>query len=297
MNKLPPLLAMRAFEAVGRTGSVREAAEELGVSSGAVTQHVHALESASQDSSGAAEWLEAIELTAQGKVYLPHLAKGFAVLRTAHDQLESSKRSGHLLISTYPSLATKWLGPLMFAWKRGTSRRHRHDQRRTSRARAGIRRGGFPHQLREPAPVSRSRFTHLFTDRLIVVAKSRAARAHGSSQRAGRPQEVAAAVGRLGQRVPGSADLERLVCNRRSQRRRIASRPGFLIPGRGGRRRRRGSGLRVGPVFRRRERTDPRHARAGHAARVAAARVAFSGLERRGPRGPSERHSIHMDHQ
>ena len=44
MNKLLPLLAMRAFEAVGRTGSVREAAGELGVSSGAITQHVHSLE-------------------------------------------------------------------------------------------------------------------------------------------------------------------------------------------------------------------------------------------------------------
>ena len=55
MNKLPPLLAMRAFEAVGRTGSVREAAGELGVSSGAITQHVHALETHLEDSPGAAE--------------------------------------------------------------------------------------------------------------------------------------------------------------------------------------------------------------------------------------------------
>ena len=168
MNKLPPLLAMRAFEAVGRTGSVREAAVELGVSSGAITQHVHALEThlevrlVQRNGRG-------IELTAQGKLYLPHLTKGFAELRNAHDQLEISKRSSHLLISTYPSLATKWLGPLMFAWKKQHPNASAtvsgvHPEPALDDGEADFRISyGNRHRFH-------SRFTYLFTDRLVVVA-------------------------------------------------------------------------------------------------------------------------------
>ncbi len=168
MNRLPPLLAIRAFEAVGRNGSVREAALELGVSSGAITQHVHALEThlgirlVQRNGRG-------IELTAQGKLYLPHLTKGFVELRAAHDQLEISKRSGHLLISTYPSLATKWLGPLMFAWKKqhptaSATISGVHPEPALEAGEADFRISyGSRHRFH-------SRFTHLFTDRLIVVA-------------------------------------------------------------------------------------------------------------------------------
>jgi LysR family glycine cleavage system transcriptional activator len=168
MNKLPPLLAMRAFEAVGRTGSVREAAVELGVSSGAITQHVHALERHLQtrlvQRSG-----RGIELTAQGKLYLPHLTKGFAELCTAHEQLEIGKRSSHLLISTDPSLATKWLGPLIFDWKKQNPHASAtisgvHPEPALEAGEADFRISyGNRHRFH-------SRYTHLFTDRLVVVA-------------------------------------------------------------------------------------------------------------------------------
>jgi LysR family transcriptional regulator, glycine cleavage system transcriptional activator len=41
---LPPLNALRAFEAAGRLGSFKEAAAELGVTHGAVSRHVSLLE-------------------------------------------------------------------------------------------------------------------------------------------------------------------------------------------------------------------------------------------------------------
>ena len=44
MRNLPPLNALRAFEAAGRAMTFRAAAEELGVTQGAVAQHVRALE-------------------------------------------------------------------------------------------------------------------------------------------------------------------------------------------------------------------------------------------------------------
>ena len=114
--KCPPLAAIRAFEAVGRTGSVNLAATELGVTSGAITQHVHSLEKhvgrRLVERSG-----RGIELTVLGKLYLPRLTLGFAEIRKALDDMERGNDANHLVISTYPSLATKWLGPLMFNWK------------------------------------------------------------------------------------------------------------------------------------------------------------------------------------
>ena len=44
MKNLPPLPALRAFEAVARLGSVVQAADELHVTHGAVSQQVRALE-------------------------------------------------------------------------------------------------------------------------------------------------------------------------------------------------------------------------------------------------------------
>ncbi|MFP4899770.1 LysR family transcriptional regulator, partial [Paraburkholderia sp. BR14261] len=41
---LPPLNALRAFEAAGRLGSFKDAAAELHVTPGAVSQHVRLLE-------------------------------------------------------------------------------------------------------------------------------------------------------------------------------------------------------------------------------------------------------------
>jgi len=44
LRRLPPLNALKAFEAAARSESITRAAEELGVTPGAVSQHVKALE-------------------------------------------------------------------------------------------------------------------------------------------------------------------------------------------------------------------------------------------------------------
>ncbi len=97
--KSPPLAAIRAFEAVGRTGSVNLAAAELGVTSGAITQHVHTLEKCVGrrlvERSG-----RGIDLTAWGKLYLPRLTAGFTEFRKALDDLERGNDANHLVIST-----------------------------------------------------------------------------------------------------------------------------------------------------------------------------------------------------
>jgi DNA-binding transcriptional LysR family regulator len=43
-NPLPPLTALRAFEATARLGSVSRAADELHVTHGAISRHIRSLE-------------------------------------------------------------------------------------------------------------------------------------------------------------------------------------------------------------------------------------------------------------
>ncbi|QQC65971.1 transcriptional regulator GcvA [Paraburkholderia ginsengisoli] len=79
---LPPLNALRAFEAAGRLGSFKEAAAELHVTHGAVSQHVRLLEG----------WLGAslferhnrrVELTSAAKAYLDEIGPLFDKLSQA----------------------------------------------------------------------------------------------------------------------------------------------------------------------------------------------------------------------
>jgi LysR family glycine cleavage system transcriptional activator len=79
--KLPPLNAVKAFEAAGRTGGFSRAAAELHVTPGAVSRQVHKLE----DYLGAALFTRSgpeLRLTEQGKAYL-------AVVQDALARLES----------------------------------------------------------------------------------------------------------------------------------------------------------------------------------------------------------------
>ena len=168
MTKPPPLAAIRAFEAVGRTGSVKQAAVELGVTSGAITQHVHALETHLNrrlvQRSG-----RGIELTVWGRLYLPRLVSAFEELRKAELEVERAGQTSRLVISTYPSLATKWLGPLMFAWKGQHPKACAliagvHPEPRLDDDEADFR-ISYGNRHRHHA-----RYMRLFTDRVIVVA-------------------------------------------------------------------------------------------------------------------------------
>jgi len=114
---MPPLRAIYAFEAVGRCGSVSAAAEELEVSPGAITQQVHLLERFLNvrlvERSG-----RGIRLTSWGAMYLPHAAGAMEQLRKGGRDLAQVRRSNHLRVSALPSLTNRWLGPLLFEWKK-----------------------------------------------------------------------------------------------------------------------------------------------------------------------------------
>jgi LysR family glycine cleavage system transcriptional activator len=116
MRVLSPLRAIQAFEAVGRCGSVTAAAEELGVSPGAVSQQVHVLE-AHLKVRLVRRCGRAIQLTNWGKIYLSRATAAFELLQRGEHDINRERRSTHLAISALPSMTNRWLGPLLFKWK------------------------------------------------------------------------------------------------------------------------------------------------------------------------------------
>ena len=108
MNRLPPLNALKAFEASGRHLNFRLAADELGVTHGAVAQHVRALEV--RVGVKLFERLpRGLALTDDGRKYLAPVRRAFELI--AHATEELRPQQAVLNISVTPSFATKWLVP------------------------------------------------------------------------------------------------------------------------------------------------------------------------------------------
>lgn len=110
--KKVPLTWLQAFEAAGRTGSFKAAAEELSVSPSNISHQVRDLEA----------WLGTllfsrqggrITLTQEGKAYLPGLTAGFSSIREASDQARPEFE--RLRIGTFPFLSNELLVPRMDA--------------------------------------------------------------------------------------------------------------------------------------------------------------------------------------
>ncbi len=109
-RKLPPLNALRAFEAAARHLSFSKAAEELGVTPAAVSHQIKGLE----DFLGVVLFqrlTRALRLSDAAQAALPALRDGFAKLAEASESLKSQADSAVLMVSAGPSLAAKWLVP------------------------------------------------------------------------------------------------------------------------------------------------------------------------------------------
>src|SRR5882672_6942337 len=99
---LPPLNALRAFEAAARHLSFKRAAVELSVTQAAVSHQVRALEA----QLGTALFVRlhrALELTPAGARYLPALSEAFDRLDEATLALRASPRTPRLVLSVVPS--------------------------------------------------------------------------------------------------------------------------------------------------------------------------------------------------
>ena len=107
-NPPPTLNALRAFEAAARPLNFRLAAEELGVTQGAVAQHVRSLE-ADLGLKLFDRLPRALALTAPGRGYADHLRRAFALMAEATSALRPEPLRS--TISVTPTFASKWLIP------------------------------------------------------------------------------------------------------------------------------------------------------------------------------------------
>ena len=103
---LPPLNALRAFEAAARHESFARAAHELHVTQGAVSRHVKLLE----EHLGLVLFRrlpQGIELTAPGRALLPELTASFERIARATRLVTDGDRE--LKVASPPTLAARWL--------------------------------------------------------------------------------------------------------------------------------------------------------------------------------------------
>jgi LysR family glycine cleavage system transcriptional activator len=110
---LPPLSALRAFEAAARHLSLTQAARELSVTPGALSHQIRGLE----DFLGVKLFerrVRAIALTTAGKQLYPGLQTGFAKIREAVESLDTGHAAHVLVVSTSPGLTSKWLAPRLY---------------------------------------------------------------------------------------------------------------------------------------------------------------------------------------
>jgi LysR family glycine cleavage system transcriptional activator len=109
-RNLPPLNALRAFEASARLGSMQRAAHELNVTPSAVSQQVQNLE----------QWVgfpllerraRQMQATAEGRAYLTAISAAFDQIAGATDELSAGRVPRSICITCTPGFTVQWLVP------------------------------------------------------------------------------------------------------------------------------------------------------------------------------------------
>lgn len=108
--RLPPLNALRAFEAAARHLSFKNAAQELSVTPTAISHQIKLLED-QLDLQLFHRLTRALELTPQGEAMLPKVREGLACFVSAVASAHERVSSGRLIVVLPPSFATRWLVP------------------------------------------------------------------------------------------------------------------------------------------------------------------------------------------
>ena len=112
---LPPLSAIRAFEAAARLSSFTRAAEELGMTQAAISYQIKLLE----ERAGAPLFLRRprqIELSEAGRRLAPSVAEAFSLLRDGWASVRSDV-AGVLAVSTLATFASNWLAQHLGAFQ------------------------------------------------------------------------------------------------------------------------------------------------------------------------------------
>ena len=119
MRRLPPLKAVRAFEAAARHDSFVVAADELAVTPSAISQQVKQLEA----------WLgqplfrrlpQGLMQTDIARSYLPQLTQALDIIDQASRAIVSGQANRTLTVTCLSSFGALWLAPLsaLSIWRR-----------------------------------------------------------------------------------------------------------------------------------------------------------------------------------
>jgi len=117
VRRLPPLNALRSFEAAARHGSFAKAADELAVTPTAVSHQVRQLE----DHLGVVLFdrlPRGLRLSNAGRALVPELTLGLDHLARAVSRVRDRPLAGTLRISVLPSLCMMWLAPRLTGFQR-----------------------------------------------------------------------------------------------------------------------------------------------------------------------------------
>ncbi|MGH1484849.1 MAG: transcriptional regulator GcvA [Cellvibrionaceae bacterium] len=110
INRLPPLNALRSFEAAARRGSFQAAASELFVTPSAISHQIKTLE----EFLGLELFIRQprrITLTHAGDDYYRSVQRALLEIDRSTQKLISSHQSGELHLSVAPAFLTRWLLP------------------------------------------------------------------------------------------------------------------------------------------------------------------------------------------
>lgn len=111
-RRMPPLAALRAFEATARAKSFSAAARSLNVTHAAVAQQVRALE-AHLGTALVVRDGRALGLTAEGAELAGALTDGFLSIQAGVDLVRAGGANRPLVVTLTPSFALQWLMPRM----------------------------------------------------------------------------------------------------------------------------------------------------------------------------------------
>jgi LysR family transcriptional regulator, glycine cleavage system transcriptional activator len=165
--RLPPLAALRFFEAAGRLQSFKLAAAELNVTPSAVSHGIVGLE----QSVGIELFIREprkLSLTPAGEDYLRYISEALALIAIGTQRLPNNRKNRTIALSCAPTLASRWLLP----------RLHNFSDHwpnvsvtvDTSRRQVAFPVDGFDFAIRmSRAPQAESGWTKLFGEELVPV--------------------------------------------------------------------------------------------------------------------------------
>lgn len=115
-RKLPPLKALRGFEAAARLASVRGAAEELNLTHPAISHQIQTLEESLAKKLFTREGRH-IQLTDAGEHYYQFVRKALEILIDGAEEVRGNSSQPALRVQTYVTTSIRWLASRLHKFK------------------------------------------------------------------------------------------------------------------------------------------------------------------------------------